>query len=347
MPTPPSDLHRTRTAGLLWAAAVVAVVVLPSSFSLARQPAFFEPKEGYYGARSTGVKKVEVEWAVDRTAVPEDEFLVATLVVRDAANPKEIRRPDLAKLDAFNALFQVEDVPGSRPAADAKEVSFAYKLRPRNRDVTKLPALVFYYLNPNPPKKTESPFFMARAKSVAITVTAAAPKPRPPAVPLAAPDRLLMIEAGPRVLDREPFVPGSLAWAGLAALVLLAPLGWYAAWRAVYPDAARLARRRRSRAARRALVAIRSAGRADDPAGVCVAAVLGYLRARYPLPPGADTPPEAAAGLAAAGLPPDRVEDVTAFLRDCDAARFAPPADTAVSLVADAAALVARLEAVE
>jgi hypothetical protein len=316
----------------------------PSSLILAQQqqPAFFEPKEGYYGARGVGVK---TEWAVDRTTVPEDGALVATLTVRGAVNPPEVRRPELAKIAAFHDRFQVEDVPGLPPAAKAKEVAFAYKLRPRNRDVIRLPSLDFFYLNPTITNK--SPFQNARAAGVDIVVTAAAPKPKPPGVPLEEPDRVFAVETGPAVLAREPFAPGPAAWAGLAAVVILAPLGWYAAWRAVYPDAARLARRRRTRAARRALAAVQAAARTADPAGACAAAVLGYLRERFPLPPGADTPPEVAAGLAAAGVPAGVAEDAVGLLRGCDAARFAPADDTAVSLPAAAAALVARLEAVE
>jgi hypothetical protein len=159
------------------------------------------------------------------------------------------------------------------------------------------------------------------------------------------PERLFAFEAGARVLDDEPFTPGAGAWSALAVLAVLLPAGWYAAWRVAYPDAARLARQRRSRAARRALAAVRAAGRSADPAAACAAAVLGYLRARHPLPPGIDTPPEAAAALAALGVA--AADDVAEFLRACDAARFAPNADTAVSLAAGAEALIARLEAAE
>jgi hypothetical protein len=305
------------------------------------QSTLFEPKSGYYKARGVGVKAA---WAVDRATVPEDGAVVATLTVRNAANPTEIVRPELAKLDDFAARFQVEDVPAPPPKAGATEVAFAYRLRPRNRGVDRLPSLDFYYLNPA--VKTGNPFERARAVGVALVVTAAAPKPRPPAVPLDAPDHLLTLETGPRVLEGPPFTPGPVAWAALVAGAVLTPVGWYLGWRWVYPDAARLAKRRRTRAARRALAAVRAAPRSPDPAGACAAAVLGYLRERFPLPPGADTPPEVASSLAAAGAPTDAAGAAVAFLRACDAARFAAAGDTAASLPADAAALVARLEAV-
>jgi hypothetical protein len=131
---------------------------------------------------------------------------------------------------------------------------------------------------------------------------------------------------------------------------MLGPLvagGWYALWRRMYPDAVRLARMRRSRAARRAVDGIRRAGRSPDPPGTIAAAVLGYLRARYPLPPGAETPGELGDALRAAGLPDAEADAAVGFFRRCDEARFAPPGDTGLSLAAEAEALVARLEAWE
>jgi hypothetical protein len=328
-------------ANLVRVAALAVFLVYPSSLLLARQPAFFEPKTGYYNARGTAVKTA---WAVDRTTAPEDGFFVATLTVRGATNPQQVTRPELAKLPEYDSRFQVEDVPGAEASAGAKEVSFAYRLRPRNREVNRLPSLNFFYLNPA--VKTGNPFQNARATGIDLVVTAA-PRPRPPGVPLDAPDRLFALETGPRLLDPAPFTPGTAAWAALAAGVIVVPVGWYAAWRAVYPDAARAARRRRTRAARRALVAVRAAGRSPDPAAACVAAVMGYLRVRFPFPPGADTPPEVAAGLAAAGVTAGQTDEVVDFLRRCDAARFAPPADVARSLPTTAAKLVAQLEAAE
>jgi len=323
-------------AGRSPALALVALVALVvSSTSLVAQPAFFEPKEGFYGAKGTIVK---ARWEVTPTTVPADGALVATLTVAGATNPTEVRRPDLAKLTDFTDVFVVEDVPGPPPGV-GKGLAFAYTLRPRNRNVKEVPGLNFFYYNAGAP--VEQRFQNARAKGVAITVTAVAPKARPPAVPLEGPEQLFVVETGARVLDDEPFVPCAAAWAALGVLAVLLPVAWYAAWRMMYPDAARLAKRRRSRAARRALATIRSA----DAAGAYAAAVLDYLRARHPLPPGSDTPPEAAAALAALGVA--AADDVAAFLRACDAARFAPVADTAVSLAAAAEALVARLEAAE
>ena len=147
-----------------------------------------------------------------------------------------------------------------------------------------------------------------------------------------------------RVL-RGPFVPCRWAWSAAALFGPLAAGAWFLAWRRIYPDAARAARMRRSRAARRATDAIRKSGRAPDPPAAIAAAVLGYLRTRFPLPESAVTPSEIAAALSEAKVPTDAAEAAADVFRGCDRARFAPPGDSGASLAADAEAAVARLEA--
>src|SRR6266540_4137772 len=260
------------------------------------QPAFFEPTQGYFKARGS---KVTALWNLDRVEVPEDGVLTATLAIRGATNPLEIVRPDLAKVrddegrHPFTDRFQIEDVPGPAAKPDAKEVQFVYRLRPRNRDVDKLPSLEFWY---DTGKKVGNPFQKTWAKGPKLVVMAAV-KVKPPAVPLLEPDHLFEIETDSRVLAREPFAAGWISWLLLFVLGVLIAGIWYAAWRRIYPDGARLARLRRGRAVRRAADAIRRAGRSRDPAGAIAAAVLGYLRARFPLPPGAETPSEVGEGL--------------------------------------------------
>lgn len=305
----------------------------------AAPPPFFEPRDHYYKAQGA---KVTVKWELDRDAVPEDGHLVATLVVAGAANPHEVVRPDLGKLPAFRDRFQVEDVPGKPPAASAKSVSFAYKLRPRTAKVDRVPTLLFAYYNPQAPGADK--FRQTKAEGKPITVTPAPPRPAPAAIPLDVPDHLFEVATGPEVLDREPFAPGAWLWLGLAAAAPVAAGGWYLVWRRMYPDAVRLARLRRSRAARRAIDAVRRAARSADPPGTVAAAVLGYVRARYPLPPGAETPGELGDALRAAGLPDADADAAVGFFRRCDEARFAAASDTRLSLAAEAEALVTRLE---
>ena len=304
------------------------------------QPPFWEPPEHFYKAKGS---RVGASWACDRTELPEGETLTAVLTVRNAINPNEIVRPDLRKLPPFNDAFQIDDVPGPPAKPKDAEVKFVYRLKPRNRAVTKVPSLDFYFANPGLKDKGKEQFMKTVARWVPITVTAVAPKPRQ-VIPLEGDaDLFRHAEGGEFVmLGREPFAPSAGLWwllfVGVPALALL----WFLAWRRVYPDAARLSRIRRGRAARRATDAIRRAARTPDPAGTVAAAVLGYLRARHPLPVGAETPGAIGDALRDAGHPDD---GVVRFFRRCDEARFSEGSDNLLSLAKEAAALIARLEA--
>jgi hypothetical protein len=124
----------------------------------------------------------------------------------------------------------------------------------------------------------------------------------------------------------------------------LVSLVWFVAWRRIFPDAVRLAKIRRSRAARRAIDAIHRSGKAVDPPGAIATAVLGYLRSRFPFPPGAATPSEIEVALVELGESAPVSQSVALFFRDCDAARFSSSSDDVASLSADAEELVNRLE---
>src|SRR5438067_470261 len=89
-------------------------------------------------------------------------------------------------------------------------------------------------------------------KAKGTHVTAAPPKPelKLPPVRMTEPDQLFEITTGPDVLGREPFVPGAWAWLVLAAFGPLAAWMGFVIWRRIYPDSARQALIRRSRAAR-------------------------------------------------------------------------------------------------
>jgi hypothetical protein len=336
--------HPTSTAGARLGSRSVLVLLFilhPSAFILAQTiPEVGRPTTNFYGAAGAGVR---VAWSLDRDTVALGEEIVATLTVTNVTNPRNVARPDLDKLPEYRARFTVTDQPDPQPAAGANEVKFTYRLRPRDLAVEELPRLDFHYYNPALPVGKDFP--MTRTPKVGITVTPPKPKPAPPAVPLRAPEHLFAVATGATVLDGAPFAPCGWAWAAAGLAGPLAALAWYLAWRRVFPDAARLAKLRRSRAARRAADAIRRAGRAPDPPAAVAGAVLGYLRSRFPLPPGAVTPGEVGAALAELGLPAADCGAVADFLRDCDAARFSPAGDADASLAADAAALVTRLEA--
>ncbi len=327
-----------------WAFAVALCLLILNQSPIvnAQEPPLVgQPTAHFYGAQGSGVK---VAWSLDRTTVPLDEEIVATLTITNATNPQKITRPDLKKLPEFHSLFTITDNPSPPPDADVREVKFSYRLRPRDRDVKEVPALDFHYYNPAAAAGKQFP--LTRARRIDITVTAPKPKLRPPVVPLGEPEHLFTITTGSEVLDGPPFTPG--IWACVVA-GLLGPLmafGWYFAWRRVFPDAARLAKIRRSRAARRAVDTIRRAGRTPDPSGTLANAVLGYLRGRFPLPSGAVTPTEVGTALAELGVAAPECDAAANFFRECDAARFSPAGDNALSLAADAEALITRLEAV-
>ena len=86
------------------------------------------------------------------------------------------------------------------------------------------------------------------------------------------------------------------------------------------------ARRRRSLAARRALHALRGAGRLPSvPRAARAAAVVAeYLRARFDVPAEEPTPAEAAACLGRVGGAAALADKAAAFFRACDAVRFGP-----------------------
>jgi hypothetical protein len=326
-------LRRRAGRGLL----LLYFILHPSSLILsAKQPAFFQPGADYYGAKGFSVR---LKWDVPERAVQEGRDLAATLVVAGATNPTEIEKPDLAKLTDFARHFVVTSLPDPPRSPDDKEVRFRYALRPRSRSVTQVPALEFKFqsLAAAPGK---NPFRSTRAESVPITVTE---PPKPPPVPMPEDDRLFHVAAGEHVLH-APFVPCGWAWAAAALFGPLAALAWFLAWRRIFPDAARLARLHRSRAARRATDAIRRANRAPDPPAAIAAALLHYLRARFPLSESAVTPSEIAAALAEANVPAEVAEQTADVFRDCDRARFAPPGDRGLSLAEEAEAALMRLE---
>lgn len=310
-------------------ASLIALLALP--LTATAQPAFFEPPRDYYKARGA---KVSVTWSVDRTTLPEDAVLTATLTIEGAENPQEVVRPDLSKIPLFADRFLIEDASGHSP-------KFVYRLRPRNASVSRLPTLDFWY---DSGVKVGNPFKKTTAKGIDLVVTKVE-NTRPPAVPLIEPEKLFSIESGPRALQSEPFTPGAFLWILLFVLGAVVACLWYVLWRRMYPDGARLAQLRRNRALRRATDAIRKADRSADPAAALSAAVVGYLRSRFPLPIGAETPGEVEESLRTAGSA--EADRIAGFLRRCDEARFSPPGDTPLALAVEARAVLARLEAAE
>jgi hypothetical protein len=305
----------------------------------AQPPLINQPPANFYQAQGGAVK---LRWSLDRTRVAEDGELTATLVITGATNPREIVRPDLKKLPDFQSRFVIADNADTVPDPHATEVKFSYRLRPRNRSVEKVPTLDFHFYNPSA-SAGKKQFPLATARAIPITVTEA-PKAEPPAIPLTEPAELFVARTGPQVLKKAPYVPELGIWLLVGLGGPVCALAWFVAWRQLFPDGRRLAGLRRSRGARLAHDAIARADRAPDPASALAAAMLGYLRSRFPIPAGAVTPNEVEFALTELAVPESNCTAVGLFLRCCDAARFAPIHDKQISLAASAASLINRLE---
>jgi hypothetical protein len=258
-------------------------------------------------------------------------------------------RPRLLGFPAFTESFYVEDAgppEGTRP--DERTWEFAYRLKPKGVEVRAVPRFPFVFHNPRifPPTRGYQTVYVPE---VPLTV-----RPReqdqvghtPP--PLDAPHAAFALAAGPDVLRREGVgrVPGLL---GLALLLLAPPaacVAWYAAWRRLYPDAARQAQRRRSRAAQEALRALRrgGAGEADERVRHTAGVVVRYLHNRLGLRARSPTPSEVAIHLRGEGIDGAVAEQAEAFFRACDAARFGPSSHELPDLGAAAERLILTLE---
>lgn len=263
--------------------------------------------------------------------------LTVTLRVRAVA---PVRRPprriDLRELPAFAGRFRFGEVGGERrPDADTWE--FVYQILPMRDDVGAVPGIPFAFYNPDIGYPHKG-FQVAYTDPIPLTV-------RPPEIygsPLSVPPFASAAGDGPDVWQARP--QGSAPGPAVSAAALAAPpllcLAWFVWWRRAYPDAARLARRRRSLAARRALQALRTADRVSGAARAerVAAATAEYLRVRFDAPAAEPTPDEAAACLARAGCAPDLGRRAAEVFRACDAARFGPDRGGAAADAAEAAA---------
>lgn len=314
---------------------LLVAVLFAAPPSLDDVPAVERTKPDFYNAVAT--KRVEVAWSAEPAAVPRDGEITLTLTVRNTANPHELAKPNLADVDAVTKHFQVLDRTDPPPDRTATEVRFTYTLRPRKVGEATVPALRYAYY-----RFDQKEMQAARTKALPVTVTPPAPKvsPSTPPVPLDAPEEFFTLAE-----DTHRFrIPGRFGWLLPAAVVPFAVVGWVLVWRWVFPDAARLAKLRRNRAVRLALDRLKKARTSPDPAGEAAAAFRGYLLGRFGVPPSAQTPTEVDAALTELGEPADRAADAAAFLRGCDATRFADVDDNGASLAAQAEALILAWE---
>ncbi len=259
------------------------------------------------------------------TALEAETPFTLTLTV-EAVTParRPPRRIDLRELPAFKERFDfLEDGKDDDRRPSPQAWQFVYRLQPKRGDVKAVPGVPFVFFNPDIqyPRKG---FQVAYTDAIPLTVT----PHEVYVIPVPGPPVLFTTAVGDPVLRRwAAWTPPGL----LTAVLLLTPpllcVAWFIGWRRLYPDAARVARQRRSLAARRALACLAAATKrlpSVQQAARSAAIIADYLRARFDAPAEEPTPVEAADYLTRAGRSPALAERAAAFFRACDAVRFAP-----------------------
>jgi hypothetical protein len=325
-----------------------ALLLTPAAAVADREPPVADRPEHFSGA--AGVYRITASAEPTEVAVEDPLTLTVTVQGKVSTNHPELapRRLKLRVFGNLEELFQVDDLPEKDSHPDGQTWNFVYRLRPRNTGVEKIPRLRFVYWN-----SENDTFQTAYSSSIPLRV-----KPRPKVAPpeqgfemvgdLAA---QYPLATGPDMLAKDD--PEELPGPVVLGLLFLAPpvlcLAWYVAWLRWFPDAARLAGRRRSRAARLALkkLAAVPAGKATkETAERVVAIVCDYLHQRLELTSAEPTPGEVAGHLEQAGVSAALAGQFAALLDACAATRFAPdPVGSQADLARAAARLIRQLEA--
>jgi hypothetical protein len=317
---------------------------------------------------ASGSFRVEAAIEPDSTHVEEPVWLTFRVIaVGPVAFPPE--RIPLEQCEELQAAFFIEEVrprvpspvsravavlgqPTSSPSVATLAVTaglsqetsweFVWKLRPRHERVTEVPGLPFAFHNPRI-LSAERSFQTQYTDSLPLRVL----PPEVFEVPIQAGERFFAPGQGDPLVQqvrRGLSVPLLLA---LALLPLFGCVIWYAWWRRLYPDAARLAQKRRSRAARQALAALERVPQtpAEKQAELVATAVTTYLHQRLDLPVAEPTPLETAGWLERLGCNPVSAGRAREFLKACDAARFQPtPSAPGRELTRAAGELILALE---
>jgi hypothetical protein len=269
----------------------------------------------------------EVQAHAEPTTVQAERPLTLTLTVRAVRPPRRPpQRLDLRQLPDFAELFYIEEADEEAAQLNAHTWKFTYRLRPRRTEVSEIPSVPFVYFNP---------YLLTASKGFQVLYTDPIPlhvlPPETVQVPVQGPESAFVLTTGPSVLERRvPWRPPGLGVIGVVLLV--PPLGcivWYFLWQRLYPDATRLARQRRSHAARRALQALRTAEQLDVKAGAAQTAALvaDYFQQRLDWAIAEPTPREVALLFAQHHFSLALTEQAVCFFQACDCARFLPSDD--------------------
>jgi hypothetical protein len=266
----------------------------------------------------------EVKARAEPTELQVESPFTFTLVIH-ALKPVRLppQRVDLRQLPEFAAAFYIEDSSEEAVRPDADTWEFSYRLKPRRPGSQIVPSLPFVYYNPYL-LTTNKGFQVLYTDPIALNVLPA----ESVKVPVYGPEIAFELATGPGELDRRKAwtMPSRLT---LVVVLLTPPAGcvvWYFVWRRMYPDAARLASLRRSRAARRALNALQAVRRpqAGQHATQTANIVTDYLQQRFDLTVAEATPREVAELFEKRGCSPELVARAVQFFERCDNARFVP-----------------------
>jgi hypothetical protein len=297
---------------------------------------------------SQAIGQFQVATRAAPTTLQAEDPLIFTIRV-SAVGPvvQAPERPDLRELPEFDESFFIEDRT-DQDRADDNSWEFVYQLKPRTTAVTSIPGFPLIYYQPGTLPASKG--YMTRwSPAIPLEV-----KPREDSVPnqdngslvpADVPATVYQFVNDTRALLRDDSFHVPVAWISL--LLIMPPalcLGWYLTWRRLYPDAARLARQRRSKAAQRALDQLQHSFRTPIQAQQVTEIIAQYLRQRLDLPAGEPTPPEIAAHLQKLHFGQALVEKATVFFKQADAARFLPAANVPTALVESGKELILALE---
>jgi hypothetical protein len=290
----------------------------------AEPPLVGQPLTGWYGAVSRPGDEVTLELDLQPSETVVGEPVTLSLRVLGVAQPRAVTRPDLRKLPEYAARFQIDNADTEYAP---EHCTFRYTLRPMVAGSAELPEVEFYYYRPG------AKYYRADCTTPTLTVRPrrALPVPVEPPVPLVAADFLFQLPE-----DDPAEVPALPLW--LFAVPPVVALAWYVGWRWRYPDGERLARLRRSRAARLALARIEQA----DSAATLHAALTQYLHERFGLPEPARTSGELLAAWDSRFAPCPALAEC---LRALDRARYSAEGERVGVDGAEVARVIAALEA--
>ncbi len=256
-----------------------------------------------------------VETAADKKSVAIEESLRFTIRIRltgeKALTPP--RRPNLTRDKLFSADFYLEEPTPKEHRPDAKTWEFHYTLKPKRKDVEEIPDVKFVYFNPAFGQSSEG-YQSTYSDPISITVTRRKPKPKT-VIRLDKPDSFFQFPKGDLRSRVEPWHPPSWKW--MLVLILSPPLFcllWFVVWQRLYPDAARLASRRRSQATKQALKSLHNQSLHE--------VIVELLRAKLSFAGSHLTPVEAYDFLKQRQIDPDLCHRCEDLLRRSEAIRY-------------------------